>query len=136
MKLQLSVTECSGIHLGRCLKAACSLRYRVEVLLQAARHAGQQAEVIVHAAAHTLVHERAHRRLLRPGVEQVFGFIVAVHSASCQTILREKKINNNQSILNAHMISNNYQPYDVLLMLYLIILHKMHGIGFWMRGMH
>lgn len=76
----------------RCLKAGRSLWYRIEVLLEAACHTGQQAEMIVHTAAHTLIHQSAHRRLLRPRVEQVFGFIVAVHSASRETILKDKTV--------------------------------------------
>lgn len=73
------------------VKADCSLWYRLQVLLQSVCHAGQQVEVIVHTAAYTLIHKRTHGWILRPRVKQVFGFIVAVHSTSCQTILKDRQ---------------------------------------------
>lgn len=47
--------------------------------------------MVVHAAAHAALHQRANSRLLGSGVEQILGLVVAVHRASGETILRTAK---------------------------------------------
>lgn len=67
-----------------------SLLYRVQVLLESAGHAGDQVDVVVHAAAHAAVHQRANGRLLGARVEEILRLVVAVHRAPGEAILREK----------------------------------------------
>lgn len=71
-----------------------SLPYRVQGVLESPGHAGDQVDVVVHAASHAALHQQANSRLLGSRVEQILGLVVAVHRASGETILgtaKEKK---------------------------------------------
>lgn len=50
-------------------------------------HAGDQVNVVVHAAAHAAVHQRANGWLLGPRVKEVLCFVAAVHGAPGESIL-------------------------------------------------
>lgn len=68
-----------------------SLLYRVQVLLESAGHAGDQVDVVVHAAAHAAVHQRANGWLLGARVEEILRLVVAVHRAPGEAILRGRR---------------------------------------------
>lgn len=68
-----------------------SLLYRVQVLLESAGHAGDQVDVVVHAAAHAAVHQRANGCLLGARVEEILRLVVAVHRAPGEAILRGRR---------------------------------------------
>lgn len=55
-------------------------------------HAGDQVNVVVHTAAHTAVHQRAHGWLLGARIKEVLCFVVAVHRAPGESILREREM--------------------------------------------
>lgn len=64
-----------------------SLPYRVQRLLESPGHAWDQVYVVVHAAPHAALHQRANSRLFGSRVEQILCLVIAVHRASGQTIL-------------------------------------------------
>lgn len=68
-----------------------SLPYRVQGLLESPGHAGDQVDVVVYAAAHAALHQRANSRLLGSRVEQVLGLVIAMHRASGETVLGTAK---------------------------------------------
>lgn len=56
-------------------------------------HAGDQVDVVVHATAHTAVHQRANGWLLGTRIKEVLCFVVAVHRAPGESILGGKRYN-------------------------------------------
>lgn len=51
------------------------------------RHAGDQVDVVVHTAAHAVLHHGPHGWLLGPRVKQVPGLVIAMHGAPGQPVL-------------------------------------------------
>lgn len=68
-----------------------SLLYRVQMLFESSGHAGDQVNVIVHTAAHTAVHQRADGWLLGTRIKEILCFVIAVHRAPGESILRGQR---------------------------------------------
>lgn len=68
-----------------------SLLYRVQIIFESSAHAGDQVNVVVHTAAHTAVHQRANGRLLGTRIKEILRFVVAVHRAPGESILRGQR---------------------------------------------
>lgn len=72
---------------ARTAATPASLPYRVQGLLESPGHAGDQVDVVVDAAAHAALHQRADGRLLGSRVEQILGLVIAMHRAPGEAIL-------------------------------------------------
>lgn len=68
-----------------------SLLYRVQVVFESTGHAGDQVNVVVHTAAHAALHQRADGWLLGARVKQILRFVVAVHRAPGEAVLRGQR---------------------------------------------
>lgn len=68
-----------------------SLLYRVKIVFESTGHAGDQVNVVVHTAAHAALHQRADSWLLGARVKQILCFVVAVHRAPGEAVLRGQR---------------------------------------------
>lgn len=68
-----------------------SLLYRVQMIFESSGHAGDQVNVVVHTAAHTAVHQRTNGWLLGTRIKEILCFVVAVHRAPGESILRGQR---------------------------------------------
>lgn len=68
-----------------------SLLYRVQIIFESSGHAGDQVNVVVHTAAHAAVHQWTNGWLLGTWIKEILCFVVAVHRAPGESILRRQR---------------------------------------------
>lgn len=68
------------------------------MIFESSGHAGDQVNVVVHTAAHTAVHQRANGWLLGTRIKEILCFVVAVHRAPGESILKLFQFRGHQSL--------------------------------------